>query len=52
MNLVFQNLLTEDFRYNVKFLEKKRNMIMDGDFVKIAYSDEHLAINTIFFITS
>lgn len=49
MNLVFQNLLTEDFRYNVKFLEKKRNMIMDGDFVKLVYSDECMAINSIYF---
>jgi len=52
MNLAFRDLPADEFRYNLKFLDKKRNIIMDGDFVKIAYSDEHMAINTIFFITT
>jgi len=52
MNLAFRDLPTDEFRYNLKFLDKKRNMIMDGDFVKIVYSDEYMAINTIFFVTT
>ena len=50
MNLAFQDLVVDDLRYNVKFLEKKRNLIMDGDFVKLVYSDESMSINSIFFM--
>jgi len=50
MNLAFQDLALDDFRYNVKFLEKKRNLIMDGDFVKLVYSDDSMSINSIFFM--
>jgi hypothetical protein len=50
MNLAFQDLPVDEFRYNVKFLEKKRNLIMEGDFVKLVYSDESMAINSIFFV--
>ena len=50
MNLAFKNVHPEDFRYNIRFLEKKRNLIMDGDFVKLVYSDEHTAMNSLFFV--
>jgi len=49
MILAFQDLEVDDFRFNVKFLEKKRNLIMAGDFVKLVYSDECMAVNSIFF---
>ena len=50
MNLAFKELSIDDFRYNLRFLEKKRNLIMDGDFVKVVYSDESTAINSLFFV--
>jgi hypothetical protein len=50
MNLAFHDLSADDFRYNLRFLEKKRNLIMDGDFVKLVYSDESTAINSLFFV--
>ena len=49
MILAFQDLNVDEFRFNVKFLEKKRNLIMSGDFVKLVYSDECMAVNSIFF---
>jgi hypothetical protein len=33
---------------NIAFLEKKVNMIMDGFFVKLSYSDESMIMNGIF----
>ena len=50
MNLAFKNVHPDDFRYNIRFLEKKRNLIMDGDFVKLVYSDENTAMNSLFFV--
>jgi hypothetical protein len=49
MILAFQDLNVDEFRFNVKFLEKKRNLIMSGDFVKLVYSDECMSVNSIFF---
>jgi hypothetical protein len=50
MNLAFQDLAADDFRYNLKFLEKKRNLIMEGDFMKVVYSDESMAVNALYFV--
>ena len=33
---------------NVVFLETKKNMLMDGIFTKIIYSDENVSINGIY----
>jgi hypothetical protein len=52
MNLAFKDLPADDLRYNLRFLEKKRNLIMDGDFIKLVYSDECTAINALFFLSS
>jgi hypothetical protein len=51
MNLAFHDLSHDDFRYNLRFLDKKRNLIMEGDFVKLVYSDECTAINSLFFVS-
>ena len=34
------------------FGDKKTNMIMDGEFSKIIYSDTHLSLNGLFYISS
>jgi hypothetical protein len=47
MNIVHN---MNDFKLiNVFFLEPKRNIIMDGKFTKIIYSDEMITINGIYF---
>jgi len=33
---------------HIQFLDKKRNIVMTGDFTKILYSDEHVSLNGIF----
>jgi hypothetical protein len=40
--------LTQFILSNISFLEKKVNMIMDGFFVKLSYSDECMTMNGIF----
>jgi len=35
-------------RSNLFFLDKKRNMIMDGEFTKIVFSDELITLNGVF----
>jgi hypothetical protein len=34
---------------NIIFLESKRNMIMDGTFAKIIYSNQYFSLNSIYF---
>jgi hypothetical protein len=47
MNIVFDY---EDFRSdNLFFLERKRNVVIDGFFSKIIYSDQFFTMNGIFF---
>jgi hypothetical protein len=41
----------EDFQLeNIHFLETKKNIIMDGNFTKITYSDDCLSLNSIYFL--
>jgi hypothetical protein len=47
MNIVFEY---DDFHSdNIFFLERKRNVVIDGFFSKIIYSDEFFTMNGIFF---
>jgi hypothetical protein len=47
MNIIFEN---DDFKIeNTFFLEKKKNVVIDGCFSKIIYSDEHFTMNGLFF---
>ena len=47
MNIVFND---NDFKIeNVFFLEKKRNVVIDGVFSKLLYSNELLTMNGLFF---
>ena len=52
MNIVLNinNILENDIidRCKLFFLDKKRNMIMDGEFTKIVFSDELITLNGIF----
>jgi len=47
MNIVFDS---NDFKIeNLYFLEKKKNVVIDGFFSKMVYSDEFFTMNGIFF---
>jgi hypothetical protein len=47
MNIIFD---IEDIEHhNFHFLEKKKNVVLDGYFTKIIYSNEYLTMNGIFF---
>ena len=49
MNIMILLLQTQNFALpNITFLEKKINMIMDGFFVKLYYSDECMTMNGIY----
>lgn len=46
------NIILDLFQFqlnNIVFLETKRNMIMDGTFAKIIYSNPYFSINSIYF---
>lgn len=46
------NIILDTKRFslgNVNFLETKRNMIMDGNFTKLIYSNEWFSMNGIYF---
>lgn len=47
MNIVFD--ITSFQLINLIFLESKRNIIMDGTFTKIIYSNQSLSLNSIYF---
>jgi hypothetical protein len=47
LNVLDENINT-DIVHFVKFLDKKKNMIMDGDFTKLVYSDDVLTLNGIY----
>jgi len=48
MNYIFD---INDFKIeNIHFLETKKNIIMDGNFTKITYSDDCLSLNSIYFL--
>jgi hypothetical protein len=49
MNIIYNNISQFKF-YNVFFLEPKKNIIMDGKFTKIVYSDDLLIMNGIYLI--
>ena len=46
VNNIFENNILD--RQKIFFLDKKRNMIMDGEFSKIIFSDELIALNGLF----
>ena len=47
MNIVFD--ISSFQLINLIFLESKRNIIMDGTFTKIIYSNQSLSLNSIYF---
>jgi hypothetical protein len=47
MNIVFENIKDVNVE-NVVFLEKKKNIIMDGNFTKIIYTDTCVTINGLY----
>ena len=49
MNIIYN---IDQFKFhNLFFLDAKRNIIMDGKFTKIVYSDELIIMNGIYLIT-
>jgi hypothetical protein len=49
MNIIYN--IDQFHFHNLFFLEPKRNIIMDGKFTKIVYSDESIIMNGIYLIT-
>jgi len=46
MNIVFE--IDDVLHQNIYFLDQKRNIIMDGYFTKLIYSNEHFTMNGIY----
>lgn len=47
MNIIFEN---DDFKVeNIFFQEKKKNVVVDGCFSKMIYSDDYFTMNGLFF---
>jgi hypothetical protein len=46
MNIIFE--IDDVLPQNIYFLEQKRNIIMDGYFTKLIYSNEHFTMNGIY----
>jgi len=46
MNIIFD--IDDVLHQNIYFLEQKRNIIMDGYFTKLIYSNEHFTMNGIY----
>jgi hypothetical protein len=47
MNIVLESISEIDIK-NISFLETKKNIIVDGNFTKIIYSDTYVTMNGIF----
>lgn len=56
LNIVFdldkKEIPLLEFEQNVRFMDKKRNVIMEGEFSKIVYMDNHASFNGIYFVFS
>ena len=50
MNIIFENIKDVNVE-NVAFLEKKKNIIMDGKFTKIIYTDTCVTMNGLYINT-
>jgi hypothetical protein len=47
MNIIFENIKNVNIE-NISFLEKKKNIIMDGKFTKIIYNDSFVTFNGLY----